>query len=229
MNCSDYQDWLQHRFDGEPLTDHAEMDRHLSECLTCREWQLAARRLEEGLRLLTPLAPPAGLSNRIATQVLAEQRRTRRFRQRVLTAVAVAAGLLMLAWFGYPWWTATNSPVIPDAANTVVEMRPPELPPPTPSLNDSIAEAGSAVVSLAKKTTDGTLEQTRLLWPDPIPAPTLLTTDTLQQTFDPSAQGLRELEQGVSSGVEPVTSSLRRWGGMVLRTLPTEAERKPGF
>lgn len=229
MNCSGFQDWLQHRLDGESVEDQSAADRHLADCAPCRDWQAAARRLEDGLRLLTPPTPPVGLSNRIVTQVLVERRAALRFRRRVWTSVAVAASLLVTALIGYPWWSSIRSPIAPDSSSSVVELNPPELPPSTPSLGASFAEASSAVVSLAKKTKDETVEQTRLFWPDPVPAPELVKTESLQPALDPSAQGLRELEQGVSVSVEPVTSSLRRWGGMVLKTLPMEKERKEGL
>jgi hypothetical protein len=229
MNCADFKDWLRRRLDGETQHDHAEVDRHLADCSPCREWQAAARRLGDGLRLLAPPTPPVGLSNRIVAEVLAERRAALRFRRRRLISVAVAASLLVTALIGYPWWASLRSPINPDSPHAAVKLNAPDLPSATPSLGESFAEASSAVVSLAKKTKDETMEQTRLFWPNPVPAPELVKTEALQPALDPSAQGLRELEQGVSLSVEPVTSSLRRWGGMVLKTLPMETERKPGL
>src|SRR5579885_803257 len=102
VNCDDCQTRLQARLDGEavPADDLA---AHLAACPECRGLAAAARRLQAGLRLLTPPAPPAGLAERLAAGVLADRRRrVRRRRLAFAGAVTAVAASLLLALFALP-------------------------------------------------------------------------------------------------------------------------------
>jgi hypothetical protein len=222
MNCLESQQLLQQYLDGESI-DHASLDAHLRACADCAGLHAAAQRLQEGLRLRVPLAVPAGLRERTVAAVIADRRSRRR--RRLLAGLALAASLLLAALAGYYglWRTEETSPL--DQPAPVV--RTPEPAP--PSLRDSMTEAGTAVVSLTRRTTDETVTQTIRLWPGVTP-PALDNTEVLTQPLDPPARSLREAGQGVSAGLEPVASSARRAVGMFLRELPPMgAEDKPGF
>jgi hypothetical protein len=93
-----------------------------------------------------------------------------------------------------------------------------------PSLQQRVEEAGEAMVHLTRRTADETMGQSRLLLPD------------LKQSFAASgqpttsseAQPLRDVQQGVSSGLEPVASSARRAVALFFREPPTEVpSREP--
>src|SRR5262249_3965595 len=94
MNCPECQDLLQYRLDGRAPHDPVPVEPHLAGCADCREWYSAAGRLEDGLRLLTPPAPPSGLTDRVVALALADRRRRARRWAWAGSAAAVAAGLL---------------------------------------------------------------------------------------------------------------------------------------
>ena len=215
MNCSDCLDLLQARLDGAAPLAIAEVEEHLATCPACRAQDAAARRLEAGLRLLTPPAPPAGLTERVVAGVLAERRRRLRLARWGRAAVAAAAAVLVVVLVSEnrPRLPLPSAPDEPIAAVPT----PPEVPE-TVSLRDSVAEAGSAVASLTRRTADETVGQGRLLLPvvaraapeDLVPVPPM----------EPPVGPLREAGQGLSSGLEPVTSSARRAFDLFLREVP---------
>lgn len=223
MNCLDAQHWLQERLDGRPF-DRAALDAHLDHCADCAAQHAAAGRLLDGLRLLVAPQPPAGLRDQVVARVLADQRARRR-RVRLLTALAVAASLLVAGLAGYSWLLPPGPPVVPPEPMPLVKTPDPAAP----SLRDSMAEAGSAVVNLTRRKADETVSQTRLLWPSVTP-PALDDPHVLGEPLDPPARSLREAGQNVSAGLEPVTSSARRALDLFLREIPPMGtEDKPGL
>lgn len=214
MNCREFEERLQQRLDGELASESADSNRHLSECATCRALHAAAGRLEQGLRrrlLERPLSPD-GLTGRIVSQVLAEQRVTRRQR-RIAVVAALAAGLLLVI-------IERNWPRSPEPGTTVPEVVKIDESPAVPPFKESVGEAGSALAALLSRTADETVNQGRLLLPDRVPAPMMAAVDDWQPTFEPPALPLREAGQGVSSGLEPLASSARRAFNLFLREMP---------
>jgi predicted anti-sigma-YlaC factor YlaD len=207
MNCPEFHEHLQRRLDGLPIADNGALARHLADCPDCRALNAAATRLGDGLRLLPMPVPPVGLSAHIATQVLAERRRSRQLRQ----VLALAAGLLLAVAVGSYAWR-------PAGPSEVARVQPPDVAPAGPSLQESVAEAGSAVVSLTRRTAAETVEPTRLLWQDFVALPTGPDAGVLEDTLDPPARSLREAGQNVASALEPVTTSARRAVNLFLRT-----------
>src|SRR5262245_51163390 len=97
MNCVECQELLNDRLDGLPVTHPMALERHLADCPSCRDLSAAAGRLEEGLRHLVLPAPPAGMTDRIVTEVLADRRRRRGLvPRRLRVAVALAASLFLV-------------------------------------------------------------------------------------------------------------------------------------
>jgi hypothetical protein len=231
MDCPEFQQCLQDRFDGATAWDRTEFHQHLAQCPECRELHLAARRFEDGLRALAPVMPPPGLAGQIVAQVLHERRAALRLRRRLFAGAALAASLL-LAFIAYTNWPF-NGPVSPSSEQPapVVQAPTPTQPDPAlPSLREGVAEAGSAGVAVAKRVTDETVQPIRMFWPDPVPTPGLPGAEALQQAVDPAAQGVRELRQGVSVVGEPMANGFRRWGDMVFRHLSTaDEDPKEGF
>ncbi len=218
MNCADFHDLLQQRLDGAPGPEPAGLDRHLAECAECRAWQAAARRLEEGLRRLTPPAPPAGLADRMVAGVLANRRARLRIRQRVFTAAALAAAVLLAVTFGPRWRTqpVTETPSGP----AIAHVQPPAPAPAPAPLDGRVEDAGSALVAFMGQTVDEAMVHGRGLLPSRLPATPLPASDLLEQPLGPPVRSLRAAGESVSAGLEPVTTSARRAFDLFLQELP---------
>jgi hypothetical protein len=216
MTCLDCQHWLQQWLDGVRPSRGTALDEHLAECAACRGLFAAAQRLETGLGQLSLPTPPAGLSERIVLRVLA-QRRSRRRRQ-LTTLCAVAASLLLVV-LAASLWVQHQSKVV-----VVVAPPPPQpeiLPRPPASLEENVAEATTAMAALTRRTADATVAQGRLLLPV-ISMPSA-DQDVLSQALEPPVQSVRQAGQGVTTSLEPVTTSARRAVAMFLRDLPLAA------
>ena len=132
---------------------------------------------------------------------------------------ALAASLLLVALGGYFWTRTGDSNATPSGTNPPVASSEPVKTPAPPSIRDSVAEVGSAVASVTRRTAGDTVEQA-LQWLPTVPTPALSESSVLEQTLDPPARSLREAGQGVSAGFEPVTSSARRALDLFLREIP---------
>jgi hypothetical protein len=208
MNCAECHALLQQRLDGEPIAD-AGLDRHLAGCPECRQLFAAGRRLEEGLLRLPLALPPVGLNDRLVAAILADRRR-RLIRRRLAAAAgfAVAASVVVAVWLG------SGGPAPQPVPGPMVQVQPPPPSPTAPSLRDSVDELGAVVAALVRRATAETLDQTLRLWPDPMPE------TAAEPAADLLVQSLYDAGQGVSAGLEPVTSSARRAVDLFLRELP---------
>jgi hypothetical protein len=189
---------------------------HVQTCAECRELHTASQRLAQGVRLLVPPVPRAGLAERIVARCLTEHRRARRLRQ-AFVATALAASLLLTCWLAYSRFGLVSSP---DRTTAMVRHEDTSLPEPAPSLQRSALEAGEAVATLTRRTTNETVGQTRLLLPAVLPEPLLADTSPVQKALQPPAQSLREAQRVMSEGLEPVTTSARRAISLFLREVP---------
>lgn len=223
MNCTESLDLLNQRLDGIPGTDHVGLAEHLGACPECRALHAVAARLEDGLRLLTPPAPPPGLNAAIIGRVLEDRRARRRMRRTSFAAAAVAAGLLLAVFLGAwaPWQAGSQQAHLSEPIHVA---QPPVAE--VPSLRDSFTELGSALASLTQRTATQTVEQSRLLLPDTLPAPPLTESPAVQEALEPPTQSLRQAGQGVASALDPVTTSARRAFGMLLREAPATPENQ---
>ncbi len=216
MNCEVAQELLQQSLDGTPI-ESPEWLAHLRQCADCRALASAGRRLQDGLRLLAAPLPPADLAERIVEGVLLERRRARRrVRRRWTGGLVLAASLLValglrLDWRGRPNGTEVLPPE--QTANNV--STPKEMAAPT--LRESAAELGKVFAALSNQTADETVGQTRR-WVSNVPSPTLPNVDLT--AMEPPARPFRDAGEGVSEGLEPVTTSARRAVGLFLRELP---------
>jgi hypothetical protein len=220
MNCHVAQDLVQQNLDGTPI-ESPEWLAHLHQCAECRTLATAGRRLQDGLRLLAVPLPPPDLAERIVERVLLDRRRARRrLQRRWAMGLALAAGLLValtlrLNWRGSP----TGSAIAPPeqlAKNVPVEMEKKAL-----TLRESAAELGEVFAELSNETTEETVGQTRR-WVSNVPSPTLPKVDLA--AIEPPTHPLREASEGLSEGLEPVTTSVRRAVDLFLRELPMETK-----
>jgi predicted anti-sigma-YlaC factor YlaD len=216
MNCRDCHDLLQACLDGAAAGDPAALATHLKDCPDCAALAAAARRLADGLRRLTPPAPPPGLADRIAGRALQDRRARLHKRRRWASAGTLAVAASLLIAIGLRAWRPAPpveqpQPTPPQAAHV-------EPAPPGPdTIHDSVSQARSAVAALTSRTADEAVAQARALLPD-LSRPALNDMD-LTPPLEAPAAPLREAGQNVSAGLEPVTDFSRRAVGQFLRDL----------
>jgi hypothetical protein len=237
MNCQAYRDLLQGDLDrarpgpaahADGKIDAEGLEQHLRDCPACTVLHLTARRLADALRRGAPPRPPLDLAQRITRQVLAQRvvteqraRASSRSRSRRLVAALALAACVLLVLGGLRFFRSVEAPAPPDDLPRDSARGPGPTedsgPVPAPSLRESMAEAGSAVARLTTRAADDALDHTRTFLPR-VAAPSL---DALvrQPEFEPPAHGFREAGEGVSAGLEPVTSSARRAFGLFRREL----------
>jgi predicted anti-sigma-YlaC factor YlaD len=220
VNCSEFQHLIQRRLDGDFNLGSAGLDAHLASCASCRRLDAAAHRLEAALGLVTAAAPPSGLASRLVTRVLAERRARMRYR-RGLLAGAAAAGIVLVALSSY---SRLGGPASKPAPIQTANARPHAQPRTTVSLQASVREVGTALAALVGRTADEAVEQSRALLPTGLPGQAVFDADSL--ALDPPVRSLREAGQGLSAGLEPVTSSARRAVDLFLREMPREVKSK---
>jgi hypothetical protein len=229
MNCPECQELLLQGLDG-PTGADAALEQHVRQCPDCRELARATRCLQHGLTLLPPPRPPEGLADALVGAVLRD-RHARRFR---VALAALAACVLLAVGLALRWFLPAPhpAPVDPDVALPSPPPRPQELPPPeapepAPSLQESVAQAGSALSALTARTAGAAVERTWPLLPRvPVPAVDPMALPPL----DAPARPFVEAGQAVSEGLEPVASSARRAVGVFLRELsPMDPDDKPGL
>jgi hypothetical protein len=235
MSCPECHDLLQQRLDGEAPADRAALDRHLAECPACREDHAAAQRLVEGMRLLARPTPSPGLASRVVARVLADQRAALRYRRRLWTAAAVAAGLVLAALFSYQGYraglfgTEAPAPVAKDQGPArdgppLVDNKHQPGPEPSSTLGEVLDDARTFALDLTRRTADETVGQA-LHWLPPanpfaVPVPSLKGGKTLAPVLDPLAESLRQAGRTVTAGLKPVTTSAPRALDLLLQQMP---------
>jgi hypothetical protein len=212
MNCGECQRLLQEFLDGKlsPRWRNG-LDRHLSICRPCREFHGAAQLLEEGLSFLpAPAAPPA-LSRRVISATLADRRRTLQWR-RLAPAAALAAGILLIivARSGLAPSVRPGPAPLPAADDAALRL----------SFQDSVTQAGSAVLVLTQRAADETVGSTRVLLPEPNSLSPTFDLRVMQSSVEPPTLPLRDAQEGVVAGLEPVANSARRAVDLLLSEIP---------
>jgi hypothetical protein len=195
----------------------------------------AARCFGDGVERLrnSVVMPPTGLSDRIVEDVLADGPRIRRFFW-LAPAMAAAAGILALIWFGRPRpvedisnrTIASSAAAHPELIPPPVEVVPPVVA--TNALRQSLSEAGLVFAALSKRAADETIEPTRVLVPSAV-VPSSFTVNATPK-FDPATSVLSPMGQGIVEGFEPVATTARRAFDFFYRELPrppAEPARKP--
>ena len=222
MNCIEFQELLQRCLDGEALpSDGDDVAAHVALCPDCRDLHGATQCLLASLRMHVPPQPPADLLERIYQSLLGERARAAR-RRRLLINFALAASLLLTP---YAVYITARSVWIRTAPRELTQSLPQPAPTASPSLQRRIEEAGLAVVALTRQTADETVGQTKLLLPVSVPQAAVADVPEWDQAFQPPARSLREIQEGMSAGLEPVATSARRAIGLFLREIPPVESR----
>ena len=229
MNCSEFQNYLQQRLDGETPANGADIERHLAVCRSCRELRAAAMRFTQALEAQVSPIPPDRMSDQVVSLVLneiASRRQARKlWSRRLIATAAVAACLFMAIALGNSWRRSSQRPDV-SVSNTLVKRDEKSTPSHQPaSLN--IRDAGSALVALVNRTADETVGQGRVLLPQAVSSPAFPVPGDWQPSLEPDAQSLREAQEGVVTSFEPVTSSARRAVNLFLREIsPMETQKQ---
>lgn len=213
MNCTESLELLQTRLDGMPIRDRAPLDAHLIECAECRSLHAAAGRLTEGLGLLPRIKPPVHLRSVIVQKVLRKDpvlpTRQPWLRREALYVAAMAASLMFALFLGYGWSGRSGKG---DSKVVVVRQEP-------ASLTQSVSEASTAMVSLGRRTAAETVGQTKMLVPEPIPTPPQADSDPVEVALAPPMISLREAQESMTVGLNPVTTSARRAFNLFVRDM----------
>jgi hypothetical protein len=209
MTCDDCRRHLQARLDGEALCGD-DVEAHLVHCSECRWLHSAADRLRVGLLAVPFPTPPIGLSERVVADVLRDRKRRLMRRRLVFVGAGLAAAAaVIVALVLFP--STPKQIANGDPKPTIKDINTPPL-----SLNENVAEATSAVASLAKRTADETVSNGQIVVSSvPLPLP---TEDV--PPLDPSAQSLRDAGHNVATGLEPVANSARQAFDRFLHDLP---------
>lgn len=216
MNCQVAHELLQQTLDGSPI-ESPEWLEHLRDCADCRALTSAGRRLQDGLRLLPAPPPPPDLSERIVERVRQDRLRAqRRTRRRWAVSLALAAGLLIALSLRLDWHTSrtgtTGEPTLPE--HSLAQRQRSE-----PTLRESAAQLGEVFAELSNETAKETVGETNR-WVSNVPKPDLPRIDLT--AMESPTRPLREAGEGVSEGLEAVTTSARRAVDLFLRELPME-------
>jgi hypothetical protein len=183
INCTDFEERLQRRLDGEETSESLAEARHREECRRCRELWSSAEKLIAALNEHVVLVPPPSLSRRIVDSI--HRSRRRQIVYRVATVSALAAGVILVVYVGlfrHPGDRTPNgssNPVVASANPTgnAAEFR------------ANVDGAYGALTGIVNQTAERALEPGRVLLPDRTAVAFLTETAKLQQPQVPSLQG----------------------------------------
>jgi hypothetical protein len=207
VNCNAWQQQLQQTLDGAEPVDRTALEQHLHDCADCRAYHDAAQRLRAGLKLLRPPAAPPELTNRLVAAVVQDRLlRYRRGRRKLVVALAIAAGIIIVV--GVRLWPGAAKPS-PNAPESV-KKDPDPLPNTVPedqmaTPRKSVETAVEAVASLTTRTTQRTVEETRKLIP-------LVGPQLPELSWEPAFPkvSLSGAGQGVTEGLEPIATHAKQ-------------------
>lgn len=225
MICRLGEQLLQEHLDGHRTADS--LEHHLEACTDCAADLPFLQRLLHGIPLLHPPVPPSDLTERLTMAVLAQPPRVpappkHRHLHPVL-ALALAASILLALGVWAPRVPQPNTPENSDSLASI-DPHPAALP-----LQDTVEEAGSAMLALTSRTAGRTLESTATFFPTMDPA--LLEPLPPMPPLEPPLDPLLEAGANVSATISPLTDSARRAVGLFLRDLPispADSDKKPG-
>lgn len=196
-DCDTFAEIVQAVLDGDRPRSALDTD-HAATCDDCRAIADSAKSLEVGIAALARTIPPRDFVADVIPVVLAERRRER-FMHRAAATAALAASVLAAVALWYP--TRPN-----DRAVTHRDPAPePNLVKP-PAIEGSLREAGTAFVSLTKRTAIETLT----------PARNLLAGIELSDAI-PEVDPPRPDTPPVASPIAPIANTARRAINLFIR------------
>lgn len=196
ISCDVALEALQSRLDGSAQPADPALSRHLRQCDECRARFAAADLL---LAVYTPRVTP-DFTVRLHTAIRRDSRH-RKYRAWAVSAVALAAAIMLAIWF-----TQSNDsiPIVPNQGPVVAKV---------PSLERRISDARTAVFGFGGQTVG-------LFGIPDISAPRM-DAKLIGQSLEPVASALTDAGKGVAQGMEPLTTSAKRAANRFWRDLPT--------
>jgi hypothetical protein len=197
--------------DGELPFAALRADPHAAACPDCRPLADGVRAIL-GMPAVPAVTVPRGFADRVTVAAVRDRRRRRRLAVAGWGGgLAVAAAVLVAVWTGSP-------PANPSNARPPVAREEPPAPVPVAR---SLADAGSAIVSLSRRTADESLAPAFGLF-----AGREKATPAAATTPNPM-EPLAELPQAAKGGVEPVTAAPLRALSLFVRDLGEAAGAGP--
>jgi hypothetical protein len=150
-----------------------------------------------------PIAPPPGFADRVTAAAVGRWRRG-------WWLSRGAVGLTVLALSGVGWYATRPAP---PPVNTPPIVAPQPLAP-TPTVGETLSDAGEALASLSKATADLAISPTRSLFANTdVPWPAVRPPAEVT----PAADSLAAVPAAARSSVEPLAGSTRRAINLFLR------------
>jgi hypothetical protein len=205
-DCRNANEDLHRILDGEKLDTPTLYERHMKSCSQCRVNHRAAVKLLSGLRKLPSPIVPDTLLDRIHQAVITDQVTTtlKAPSRSVLIPFAVAATVIIA--IGSIFWgiTASNELIVRSEVVTTTKSNF-ATKNGSSRLKDRMNAAGSALLSLTKKATEGSVDQT-------IPSLPIMSmfADRSVPAVNSPKDPLDQLRTGASTSVQPIASSARR-------------------
>ncbi len=196
-DCDAYAEIVHAVLDGDRPVE-ALASPHTVDCDDCRVLADSARSLTKGCDLLSRSTTPRDFAADVIPAIIAERRRERFFRRTMATA-ALAASVFAAIALWYP--TRPN--------DRAVTHREPALEPnhvKPPAVEDSLREAGTAFVSLTKRTAIETLTPARNLLAG------IELSDAIPEIDPPRPDG-----PPVASPIAPIANTARRAINLFIR------------
>ncbi len=223
--CERHEQATQRFLDGDPDAFDSAIESHRVSCDLCRGYFQAASWLASGLSRLGRPTPSPDLTERLVSAVLSDAPRpsSRNVARPWLAILAIAASLVLAVALGLRF--SANADV--NRGNTAPPQIATTVPPAVPvALEQSLAEASTAVATLTRRTADETVEPAKAILSSAADSAVLKTKPEVSHSANDSLSTIRT---GAALGIEPVADSARRAVSLFMRDLTVDSQRKGGL
>jgi hypothetical protein len=172
-------------------------------------------------------APSVELRDRLVATVLSDLARpsSRKTAQRWLQILAMAACILFVVALGFRISKHSGSTGADPSPSDLAATNSAAAP---VALEQSFAEASSAMASLTRRTADETVEPAKALLSTATDS-AVLKTEPAAGAIQPANESISTMGKGATLGLEPVANSARRAISLFMRDLAVDNQRKGGL
>lgn len=222
MNCREFEQAWQAILDdrGHGARDQS-LDAHAASCAACRQLSEKFRALQLALRSWTPPTPPPGLADSVLARLETPEPAVIPFPAGAWRLAASIAATVLAAGVGL--WAVLR----PDGELPRVPRPGPVAQAPRP-LSDSLAEATTATLDLARTTSAPAARLGRLmLGTASLPAREPAPNTDLADGPDAAGSVMRVVGDRVASGVRPISGTARRAFSFIIPKGPAGPDPSP--